>query len=157
MMPSYKPPSIEKMRNTILPRLAEKLNGIVHKELDQAISIASISDLWGSPTMDSHVGISASYITQNYKARTVLLDCPKMSGSYNAENIHGEYETVAERYRIKKRLKIFIVSWIQLSKCIFLCFKTCDEETDEDYDPDLNDCPGFRDYINQDPCVFLEP
>ena len=82
----------------------------------------------------------------------------------------------------KTRLELFILSWIQLSKRIFLSLKTSrimtdnasnmkaafklsmikeqesDEEFDEDYDPDLNDCPEFRDYIkSEDSCVLMEP
>lgn len=104
MLPSYNPPSVDRMRDTLIPRLEEKIDRKLRSELDGINAAAGIIDLWGSPSMDSEIGISLSYATKDFKPRTVLLACNQMKGSHTAANIHGEFDGVAQKYNIKNKV-----------------------------------------------------
>ena len=95
---------MERMRDTLIPRLSGKIEKKLQKDLDETVAVTPMIDLWGSPSMDSKIGISVSYVTPGYEPRTALLDCNQIEGSHTAANIYGEYETVIQKYGIKEKV-----------------------------------------------------
>ena len=116
---------MERMRDTLIPALANKIDRKLRKDLKETSAVAPMIDLWGSPSMDSEIGVSVSYVRPDFTPRTALLDCVQMEGRHTASNIHAEYDAVVTRYGIKEKVNyIFIIvsPFIPFKKCIS-CFR----------------------------------
>ena len=51
-MPFYQIPSVERIRDTLLPNLFNKTKEAVQNKLSQATSVAMIMDIWSSKNME---------------------------------------------------------------------------------------------------------
>jgi hypothetical protein len=72
-MPEYKIPSYEKMRETLIPILYEKVTCAVKKQLESSKMCTIMMYLWSSNTMTGFIGVSCSSVTQNYIPFTCFL------------------------------------------------------------------------------------
>ena len=60
---------MERMRDTLMPALANKIDRKLRKDLKETSAVAPMIDLWGSPSMDSEIGVSVSYVRPDFTRR----------------------------------------------------------------------------------------
>jgi hypothetical protein len=103
-MPFYQIPSVERMRDTLLPNLFKKTKEAVQNKLSQASSVAMIMDIWSSKSMEGYIGLSASFVTDSFEPFVCLLALRRIYGRHTGEAIAAEYDAIAREWNIPNKV-----------------------------------------------------
>ena len=102
--PTYKIPSYEKMRDTIIPSMYSRIvEGV--KEILNSCDVATIMlDLWSSNSMIGFMGVSCSSVTADYIPFTCFLNMKEMPKNHTAEAIFSESECVVSDWGLNGKV-----------------------------------------------------
>ena len=125
-MPFYQIPSVERIRDTLLPNLFNKTKEAVQNKLSQATSVAMIMDIWSSKNMEGYIGLSASFLTDSFESFVCLLALRRIYGRHTGEAIAAEYDIKAREWNVSNKvlteLNIYNGSNIHITFQIFRLF-----------------------------------
>ncbi len=108
-VPEYKIPSYEKMRDTLIPILYEKVSRVVKQLLESSNMCTIMMDLWSSNTMTGFIGVSCSSVTKDYIPFTCFLALKEMPKNHTAAAILAEYEAVIAEWNVDKKVCINVI------------------------------------------------
>ncbi len=114
LAPTYKIPSYEKMRDTIIPSIYSRIvEGV--KEVLNSCDVATIMlDLWSSNSMVGFMGVSCSSVTADYIPFTCFLNMKEMPQNHTAEAILSESECVVSDWGLNGKV------------CCLICIPHCE-------------------------------
>jgi hypothetical protein len=96
-MVGYQLPSMEKMRNSMLPKIAAATKEKALQLLKTCTSFNIILDIWSSKQMMGYIGFKCQAVTLDYELVHVFLAMKHMTGRHTAANVFAEYEqTIAD-------------------------------------------------------------
>jgi hypothetical protein len=104
-VPDYQLPSYERMRDTLIPHLYEKVATTVKKRLASSPACSVMMDLWSSKSMEGFLGESCSAVTCDYEPFPAFLSLREMPKNHTVAAVFAEYESVIEDWEINKNVK----------------------------------------------------
>lgn len=85
-----------------LPEIFSRVNSIIEKKLQSAVSICLISDIWTNKQMLDFLGLAANLVYKNLEREELVVGLSSMIGRHNAENIKAAIELVINRFQFDK-------------------------------------------------------
>ena len=102
--PNYKIPSIEKVRNKLIPLRYHQVYQAVKAKMLESRTCSIMLDLWSSKKMEGYLGVTASGVGSEYDPFTVLLACKKIEGKHTAAKILEEYEEIVQEFELSSKV-----------------------------------------------------
>ena len=88
----------------LLPSLHKKLEYSLLNLLKSADAVAINCDIWSSKRQRGYLGVSAHFIDQDFKARHVLLACPRFSGTHDADKITEMTVEILTKFELETKV-----------------------------------------------------
>ena len=96
--------SIKTFRNLILPRIYDLMIKAIVKKLENAKTVALITDIWTNKICADFLALAVLILNQNSKQELMVLGMEPMAGHHTAESIKVVIEDIVNRYEFNKRL-----------------------------------------------------
>ena len=106
--PQYTLPSRKHLSKTLLRNKYDRPKAVVIEHLTTVTTLSLTIDLWSNRQMRSYLGITAHYITGNWKLEHIVLGCNRVQGRHTAENIQFWYDEVVSDFGISEKVKHII-------------------------------------------------
>ena len=74
----------------------------------EAESVCLTTDIWTSSVNDAYLGLTAHYIDEAFKMKSILLDCTVLSGSHTADNIKENVVRIVQNWNLKDKVLIIV-------------------------------------------------
>lgn len=104
LLPGYVTPCYATVKDTLLPNAMKAMENKLQTALRDNYSFAIATDIWTSRRGHPFIAFIATFITENFEGKTVLLGCAHMPGRHTAERIHDAYDTCIGRWNIDDRI-----------------------------------------------------
>ena len=103
--PQYCLPTRKHLSTTLLQKKYINLKAQTIDHLKGVNTVNLTIDLWTNMQMRSYLGITAHYITAEWKLEQVMLACNRVRGRHTAENILMWYEEIISEFNIAEQVK----------------------------------------------------
>ena len=117
--PTYKRPTVWRLRNELIPNEYQRLKKILEMKISQCSAVTLIVDIWSSKKMCGYIGFTIEGVTSSYEIFTAFLCIRQMFGKHTGEAILAEFEDVLREWKLKIKVVSKIISQI-ISKRNFL-------------------------------------
>ena len=101
--PAYQVPS----RRTVMKYLTDmqdKIKASLLQEMDRMEFVSLTTDFWTSKAVDSYLGITAHFVTPDWKLESRVLQTAQMEEQHTAPNVADELEKAVEEWRLTNKL-----------------------------------------------------
>lgn len=89
----------------------EKCLNAVHQELVAVDSVCLNTDTWTSMNVQSSLGVTAHYITENFELRSILLECSFMSLSHTSSNLADQIRCIVEKFKLTDKVSSIVTEF----------------------------------------------
>ena len=137
--PQYSLPSRKHLSTNLLTKKYDHLKAKVKEHLKNVLVVNLTIDLWSNRQLRSYLGITAHYITTEWRLEHIVLACNRVRGRHTAENIHCWFEEVISGFDISEKVKHTITDSASNVKKAFTTVTFPGYEEDNDEDGDLSD------------------
>lgn len=100
----YKLPSVERMRNSLIPNIVDRTKQKAMAIIDQCTCFTIILDIWSSKNMDGYIGFQLIGVSKYFERYHIFLGVKKMTERHTANNVLAEYESMVQRWNIPIKL-----------------------------------------------------
>ena len=130
--PQYCLPSRKHLSTTLLTKKYDQLKVQIKNRLKNVKVVNLTIDLWSNRQMRSYLGITAHYITAEWKLEHIMLGCNRVHGRHTAENIVCWFEGVISDFNITEQVKHIVTDSASNMKKAFVTLPGYEEDKDED-------------------------
>lgn len=106
--PSYQLPSRRTITNSLLPAAYEEVYNEVKEEMRNVKAITLTTDCWTSRNTENYFGVTGHYITENFEAKSVLLDCSCFEGSHSSQNLADALNKVIDEWGLQQKVVLVV-------------------------------------------------
>lgn len=106
--PSYTLPSRKVLTQSILSSCYESCLNEVKGVMELVLSVCLTPDCWTSVNNEGYMAITAHYLDNDFKLKSVLLECSVVTG-HTSENLAAQIKLVTEKFNVSSKV-ISVVS-----------------------------------------------
>lgn len=103
-MVGYRLPSLERLRNKLLPCTVESTKKILRKLIMSGTSFTVVLDIWSSKSMMGFIGFTLIGVNREFVRFNIFLGVKLMTVRHTAENILAEYDQMLCDWNIPRSL-----------------------------------------------------
>ena len=96
-------PSRKYFTDKVIPEMHDQIKKHIAQLIAEATSVTSISftaDTWTSNTIQSYFGLTAHWLTEDFKRKSAVLHCSPIQGQHTAGNIQATFQLMMEQWNI---------------------------------------------------------
>ena len=97
----------------------------IKKELEKASSVIAVSDCWTSRAQDAYLTVSAHYLDENWKPKSVCLATQEADERHSAENLCVRITEIINEYEIGSKITTVVtdnaanaVNSVEMMECV---------------------------------------
>ena len=130
--PQYQLPSRKQLSTVLLKKKYDTLKSSVLQKLKKTDTINLTIDLWSNRQMQSYLGITGHYISDDWNLESVMLACNRVTGRHTGDNIMMWYEEIISDFGVREKVKHIITDSASNVKKAFLTLPGY-EDVEEDH------------------------
>ena len=128
----YQLPSRKQLSTVLLKKKYDTIKCSVLEKLKKTDSINLTIDLWSNQQMQSHLGITGHYISDEWNLESVMLACNRITGRHTGDDIMMRYEEIIFDFGVREKVKHVITDSASSVKKGFLTLPGY-EDVEEDH------------------------
>lgn len=106
--PSYQLPSRRTITSTFLPAIYDDVYNKTKQVITSVSAVTLIKDCCTSRNVESVLGVTAHFISEDFAVKSVLLGCEALPESHTSENLVSENKKVIQEWELENKITLVI-------------------------------------------------